>query len=90
MRAFIKSAGTLASLMLGVSAANAAVPAQGPAPAVQGGVAADPNEMVCEKQKALGSRLAVRKVCMTRSEWARARQEDREAVEKAQTVRGVE
>ena len=34
--------------------------------------AEDPNERVCEKQTVVGSRLAVRRVCATRAEWARA------------------
>lgn len=45
---------------------------------------ADPNEVVCERQQVLGSRLAVRKVCMTRSQWAEQRQANRDLVEKAQ------
>lgn len=44
----------------------------------------DPNEMVCEKQEVLGSRLATRKVCMTRSQWAERRQADRDMVARSQ------
>ncbi len=44
----------------------------------------DPNEMVCEKQKELGSRVAVKRVCMTRAEWAERRRIDRMEIEKAQ------
>ena len=49
----------------------------------------DPNEIVCEKQEQLGSRLAVKKVCMTRAEWAERRLQDRQAIDKAQTMRGT-
>ena len=44
----------------------------------------DPNEVVCEKQKELGSRLAVKRVCMTRAEWAERRRLDRMELEKTQ------
>ena len=44
----------------------------------------DPNEIVCEKQEVLGSRLATRKVCMTRSQWAERRQADRDMVNRSQ------
>ena len=46
---------------------------------------ADPNEIVCEKQEVLGSRLATRRVCMTRSEWAERRRADRDLVARSQT-----
>ena len=48
----------------------------------------DPNQVVCEKQEVLGSRLGTRKVCMTRSEWAERRRLDRIDIDKAQTQRG--
>jgi predicted secreted protein len=44
----------------------------------------DPTEIVCQKVEVLGSRLAVKKVCMTRSQWEDSRRQDRQAVEKAQ------
>ena len=50
---------------------------------------ADPNEVVCEREEVVGSRLAHRRVCMTRSQWEQARREDRNAVEKVQTDRGM-
>ncbi len=48
----------------------------------------DPNQIVCEKQEVLGSRLAVKRVCMTRAEWAEQRRLDRQSVEKQQTTGG--
>lgn len=44
----------------------------------------DPNQMVCENQEVLGSRLAVKKICMTRSQWAEQRRVDRETVQQSQ------
>lgn len=46
--------------------------------------AKDPNEIVCEKQSIVGSRLATRRVCGTRAEWAEKRRLDKEAVEQGQ------
>ena len=46
--------------------------------------APDPNQVICEKQEVLGSRLATRKVCMTRSEWAEQKRLQRETVERSQ------
>ena len=44
----------------------------------------DPNEIVCEKVEVIGSRLAVKKVCGTRAEWAEKRKQDRDVVDQAQ------
>lgn len=70
--------GILASLALTMPAV-----AKDPAPSTTK-KAPDPNQVICEKQEVLGSRLAVRKVCMTRSEWAAQRQSDRQLVERSQ------
>jgi invasion protein IalB len=45
----------------------------------------DPNEVVCEKQSVLGSRLATKKVCLTRSQWAEQRQSNHDLVARSQT-----
>jgi hypothetical protein len=45
--------------------------------------------VVCESQKVIGSRLAVKRVCMTRAQWADRRLVDRQDVEKAQTGRSL-
>ena len=52
--------------------------------------ALDPNEVVCEKQEILGSRLATKKVCMTRSQWADLKSQDRQEIERVQTRRGMQ
>lgn len=44
----------------------------------------DPNEKVCESVPVIGSRLARKRVCATRAEWAEKKRLDREAVEQAQ------
>jgi hypothetical protein len=49
----------------------------------------DLNEMVCERQQVPGSRLASKRVCKTRAEWADLRSQDRMDVERAQTQRGM-
>lgn len=48
----------------------------------------DPNEVVCEKIEVLGTRLATKRVCMTRREWAEQRLIERQTVDKAQVQRG--
>ena len=45
----------------------------------------DPNEKICENITLVGSRLAKKRVCATRAEWADRKLQDRQAVEKAQT-----
>ena len=47
-------------------------------------IAADPDERVCEDIKVIGSRLAVKRICATRSEWKEKRRQDREVVDDAQ------
>ena len=44
----------------------------------------DPNERICENLTMVGSRLAVKRVCATRAEWADRIRQDREAIESAQ------
>lgn len=73
-----------------VSALGTAVPAfaQGAAPAASSQAQAKPadpmSEVVCQKQEVVGSRLATRRVCMTRQQWLEQRSSDRQDTEKAQ------
>jgi len=46
--------------------------------------AIDPNQKVCETVTEIGSRLAAKKICATRAEWAEKRKQDRETVDDAQ------
>ena len=48
----------------------------------------DPNEVVCERQEEIGSRLSSVRVCKTRAEWAEERRLTRQDIERAQTQRG--
>lgn len=89
MRAYQLSVAMLSAMAFGTTAIQAqdtASTAQPPA-----GVAkkTDLNEIVCEKQKIPGTRLASAKVCKTRAEWAELRSQDRMDLERAQTQRGV-
>ncbi|MEO8547468.1 MAG: hypothetical protein ABI422_03780 [Sphingomicrobium sp.] len=49
----------------------------------------DPNQVVCEKQEVIGSRLGTKRVCMTRAQWADLRAQDRQEIEKIQIGRGM-
>jgi hypothetical protein len=44
----------------------------------------DANEKICEKIILTGSRLAAKRVCATRQEWAEKRRRDRDMVDTAQ------
>jgi hypothetical protein len=48
--------------------------------------APDPNKKICESITPVGSRLATKRVCATRAEWADKRRQDREETEKAQRL----
>ena len=83
----VLSAIAAASLSLVHTGAGAQAQQQQPAQQ-QAPTAGDPNEVVCEKQTVIGSRLAKRRICKTRAEWAVQRQADRMDVEKTQIQRG--
>ena len=51
--------------------------------------ARDPNEIVCERQEELGSRIATQRVCKTRAQWAEERRVSREDIDKAQMQRDL-
>jgi hypothetical protein len=42
---------------------------------------ADPNEKICENVAQIGSRLAKKRVCATRAEWAERKLQDRQDAE---------
>ena len=44
----------------------------------------DPNEKVCESIRMIGSRLAVKRICATRAEWADRRRQERDVIDQAQ------
>ena len=48
----------------------------------------DAGELVCKSQSVTGSRLAVKKKCLTKAEWANERKTHKEAVEAIQRPGG--
>jgi hypothetical protein len=44
----------------------------------------DPNEKICETIKPIGSRLATKRFCGTRAEWADRKLQEKQALEDAQ------
>jgi hypothetical protein len=48
----------------------------------------DRNEKVCQKIEVTGSRLATRRVCKTRAEWADMEMQNRQEIERLQVQRG--
>ena len=46
------------------------------------------DEIICQKQEVTGSRVGVKRVCMTRSQWADRRLQDRQELERVQVQRG--
>ena len=44
----------------------------------------DPNERICETITPIGSRLATKRFCGTRAEWADRKLQDKQELEKAQ------
>ena len=78
---------TTAAVVLGTSApafAQSTQPSQQPAKPAR-----DPNEIVCERQQELGSRIASQRICKTRAEWAEERRSQRQDVDKAQMQRDL-
>ena len=69
------------------------LPFTGAAPAIAGeeniqrATESDPNEKICENITQIGSRLAKRRVCGTRAEWAQRKLQDRQDAEYIQ--RGI-
>ena len=73
---------------LTITAVGAVAQTQPAAPAQQ--QAAKPayaDQMVCETQEEIGSRLATHKICHTRSQWAQIHQDERSQTEHTQMQR---
>jgi hypothetical protein len=45
---------------------------------------ADPNQKICQDITVVGSRLATKRICATRAEWAAKRQQDKDEVDRIQ------
>jgi hypothetical protein len=67
--------------LVALAMTGTASPGPAAAPAAN---AADSNEKICENMPQIGSRLAKRRVCATRAEWAERRLQDRQDAEKIQ------
>lgn len=84
--------GTLGFSFAGDSAREPSIAqtkAQQAATTQQGSVTAtDPNEVLCEKAEEIGTRLVVKRVCMTRAQWAEQKRASRDVIERLQTQRG--
>lgn len=84
----IASIAIAGAILSGAAPLAAQTPPQAP-PAEAKGKVADQDKIICEKQEVLGSRLATRRVCMTRSQWADLRHQNRQEIEKIQVLRGM-
>lgn len=75
----------IAALLSWTAAPVAAQPAQ-PAetPSSKARPPADPNQKVCQDITVVGSRLATKRICATREEWAQKRRDDRDTVDQIQ------
>lgn len=62
-------------------AGGLAVPAAAQPPAAAPAKVKNPNEIVCEKQTVLGSRLATKRKCLTRAQWEDQRRVAQDLVE---------
>jgi len=79
----MKNAFILSALLVSSAAVFAQAPAEAPA-TTQLGPNQDPDQIVCQTQTEIGSRLNRRRVCRTRAEWAEHRRMYRDNIEKAQ------
>ena len=68
-----------------IAQAPAAAPAQTQTTAKKD----DPNEKICVKEESTGSRVSVKRVCMTRAEWADRKLQDQQELTRVQTQRGT-
>ena len=77
----------MASGLMIAAAALIAVPAAAgdTIPAKTSGT--DPNERICQNITLTGSRLATKRFCGTRAEWAERRRQDRDVIEQVQKGR---
>ena len=74
------------ALLVGLAAGATAALAQAPSATdeTERGPNGDPDQVICEKQVEIGSRLSTRRICRTRREWQEYRLEARKTAEKVQ------
>ena len=68
--------------VLGTAVGSAAEPPQVESSKVR--PPADPNQKICQDITVVGSRLATKRICATRAEWAAKKRDDRETVDTIQ------
>jgi len=71
-------------MVAALGAASLLAPAYGQQPSSSTRPPPDPNEKICEDVTAVGSRLATKRSCATRAEWAAKRKLERETVDQLQ------
>ena len=77
-----------AALLAGTAVPSMAQDPATAAPVAQEKKANDPNQVVCERQESTGSRIASKRVCMTRAQWAERKLQDRQELDRVQIQRG--
>lgn len=80
---------SLGSGLASPALAQAAPAAAQPQPVASAKPVKDANEMICEKQQQLGSRIASERICKTRAEWAEEKRANRQDIDKMQTQRDL-
>ncbi len=75
---------TLAAILALSSTAFLAGGSAGSAETRKTEVNGDPNQIVCVREDVVGSRVATRRVCRTRAEWAEHQQQTRQVIERVQ------
>ena len=71
------------------AAAQAATPATTATPPAAKAAKADKDGMVCRREAVVGSKLKTR-ICMTQAEWDQRQRDDREMVDKAQSLKPLQ
>jgi hypothetical protein len=87
--AVLKRCGLFGFTLAGVLATSAQASDPAPVTPAPDRNAVDRNELVCEKLEIIGSRLQKKRVCMTRSQWADQRSQDRQEIQRVQVQRGM-
>jgi hypothetical protein len=72
----------LIAALVGWTMPAAAEPVQ--VPSSKARPSADPNQKICQDITVVGSRLATKRICATREEWAQQRRDDRDTVDQIQ------
>jgi len=78
-----------AAFLVGAAAPSFAQTQSTPTPTATEKQADDLNKLVCEKQESTGSRLAKKRICLTKAQWAERRLQDRQELERVQMQRGA-